>query len=118
MCVCELVQCQRLFYRSLGDSALSLWCLLKRKTVCNEQFAAEHCGNAGVWMEALIVMFSGLCMHIYSVERLYVAFYLWFLLFSVFSYLILEYYKWLSKKCLQYWQLLFIYFFKYFKLSL
>ncbi len=90
----------------------------EKKTVCNEQFAAEHCGNAGVWMEALIVMFSGLCMHVYSVERLYVAFYLWFLLFSVCSYLILEYYKWLSKKCLQYWQLLFIYFFKYFKLSL
>lgn len=36
----------------------------ERKTVCNEQFAAEHCGNAGVWMQALIVMFSGLCMHI------------------------------------------------------
>lgn len=90
----------------------------EKKTVCNEEFAAEHCGNAGVWMEALIVMFSGLCMHVYSVERLYVAFYLWFLLFSVCSYLILEYYKWLSKKCLQYWQLLFIYIFKYFKLSL
>lgn len=69
---------------------------VKRKTVCDEQFAAEHCGNAGVWMEALIVMFNGLCMHVYSVERLYVALYLWFLLFSVCSYLILEYYKWMS----------------------
>lgn len=27
--LCELVQCQRLFYRSLGDSSLGLWCLLK-----------------------------------------------------------------------------------------
>lgn len=29
VCMCELVQCQPLFYRSLGDSALGLWCLLK-----------------------------------------------------------------------------------------
>lgn len=58
----------------------------ERKTVCNEQFAAEHCGNAGVWTEALIVMFSGLRMHVYSVERLYVVFYgLLFMVSVVFS---------------------------------
>lgn len=31
VCMCELVQCQPLFYRSLGDSALGLRCLLKER---------------------------------------------------------------------------------------